>query len=139
MIGILLGTLAGAVGGYATGRVRKGRKDKAAERLALESRAAILPPANRPPQPNAVIPLPQDTEDFEVLTDAVIDCLAVLMQRGVPVTKAALRDCILDSIYPDFPWPPVPGDAPSAGLMFLIADHESGKALGKSAGGTDGA
>lgn len=86
----------------------------------------------REPDRTAVIKLPVDAEDFDQLGDAICACYAALKGEagpGVDVDAAALRDCLLEAVYPDFVWPPVPGDPVNAQLMWMIADHESRKAL----------
>jgi len=129
MIGLLAGVAIGATATAAFNKVQQIRREREIEGQVAEKFAGIMPPSLRPALPNAVIPIPQDEEDFEVLQAAVEDCHRVLAKRPTPTTQAALRDCILGAIYPDFPWPPVPGDAPSAGIMWMIANHEAGKAL----------
>jgi len=152
MIGSIIAITLGSAGGFALGRgwsmererqeaeARKRAEDAlAAARAQAESAARRPPPSPMPsvqyraPDQTAVIPLPQDAEDFAVLTDAVCACLHALQedaaQGGEPVGHESLRDCVLEAIYPDFVWPPVPGDPPEATMMYLIADHEARKAI----------
>jgi len=84
----------------------------------------------RPPDRTAVIKLPVDDEDFEQLGDAICTCYRALeKEHGGKVTHAQLRDCMLQAIYPDFEWPPVPGDPTEAALMWAIADFEARRLL----------
>jgi hypothetical protein len=94
---------------------------------------ALLPGDEyREPDRTAVINLPIDAEDFKQLHEAMCECLRALKSdkaEGEKVTDAELRDCLLEAIYPDFTWPPVPGDPSAAHLMWLVADHEARKTL----------
>lgn len=92
---------------------------------------AALPSAPyRAPDVTAVINLPVDAEDFAQLRAAVCACLDDLRARHMGhVTSDDLRDCLLEAIYGDFQWPPVPGDPPGASMMWMIADHEARRAL----------
>lgn len=93
-----------------------------------------LIPSNeyRDPDREAVINLPVDKEDFTQLHEAMCSCVAALRaekDEGQTISADELRDCLLEAIYPDFTWPPVPGDPSSAHLMWLVADHEARKTL----------
>ncbi len=130
--------------------------DAGAHPLATGGPSPLPQDPYRAPLPDAIIHLPVDEEDFEQLKAAICTCyLAVKEEKGPDhlVTAAELRDCLLEAIYPDFAWPPVPGDAVQAQLMWMIADHEARKALaageldrcprptrlaGTAAGGGDG-
>lgn len=91
----------------------------------------VPPPreAYRAPDRTAVINLPYDAEDFEQLRSAVCEGFKDLASNGSEVTSDALRDWLLIAIYPDFQWPPVPGDPREALILWMIADHEARKAL----------
>lgn len=97
------------------------------------SAPAILPSAEyREPDLAAIINLPVDQEDFDQLHEAMCACVTALRHdkaEGEMITREELRNCLLEAIYPDFTWPPVPGDKPEAQLMWLIADHEARKTL----------
>ena len=83
-----------------------------------------------PPDPAAVINTPVDAEDFAQMHEAFCVCYRALMDdAGKAPTADELRDCFLKAIYPDFVWPPVPGDPSSAQLMWMIANHEAKKLL----------
>lgn len=145
----------GGVGGFAFGRGRGIQREKqlrsdleeSQKRLAQshqEAAVMALPPASadapsplpqdqyREPDPNALVNLPVDREDFVMLRQAICQCLDALGEEkdeGELVTAGELRDCLLEAIYPEFQWPPVPGDPASSQLMWLIADHEARKAI----------
>jgi len=86
--------------------------------------------AYRPPDPAAVINTPVDAEDFAQMKQAFCVCYQSLLEdEGTPPTAEKLRDTFLGVIYPDFTWPPVPGDPSGAQLMWLIAGHEANKLL----------
>lgn len=146
MITALVSLLLGSVGGYAVGRGQKiageaDRKRELAElrekleRLALPSGQVPSPLPLEPyrePDTSAVINIPVDADDFAQLSEAMCACLAALHEEAAedaPVGPEALRDCLLDAVYPDFQWPPVPGDPSGAHLMWLVADYEARKTL----------
>jgi hypothetical protein len=129
--------------GFAAGQATKSKAAQAElaelrRRLELaQSRGtpvpALLPDEEyREPDTSAVINLPIDKEDFRQLHQAMCECAAALREEQGPegvVTSDALRDCLLEAVYPDFTWPPVPGDPSTAQLMWLVADHEARKTL----------
>lgn len=85
----------------------------------------------REPVQTAVL-LPSDADDYAQLHEALCVCLAQLRQAtaaGTDPTTQELRKCLLDTVYPDFPWPPVPRDDSSARYLWLIAGHEAAKVL----------
>jgi hypothetical protein len=86
--------------------------------------------AYRAPDPAAVINTPTDAEDFGQMKEAFCVCYQALVEdEGKPPSQERLCDCFLGAIYPDFAWPPVPGDPAAAQLMWLIANHEARKLL----------
>lgn len=129
----------GGVGGYAVARGRSAAREEDLRRQA--ARAALPPAASsgpvptpmpqeqyRAPDPAAVINVPVDAEDFQQMAEAFCVCYRALeKEHGSAPGVGELRDCFLDAIYPDFQWPPVPGDPASAHLMWMIADHEARK------------
>lgn len=130
--------VAGA-GGYMLAR-RGSLSEKEVKRRIAESKQRALAAATVPsplpqdpyrePDPAAVINTPVDAEDFSQMQEAFCVCYrALLEQEGRPPTADRLRDCFLQAIYPDFVWPPVPGDPASAQLMWMIAGHEAKKLL----------
>lgn len=140
IIPTLLALGVGGAGGWAIARAQKER-----DRRSRARRRGLPPPDDGPrptppsplpqetyraPDPAAVINVPVDAEDFDQMAEAFCVCFAALEQdRGRMPTVAELRDCFLSAIYPDFSWPPVPGDPASAQLMWMIADHEARKLL----------
>lgn len=138
---LIVGGVLGGAGVYAWARGRATlREDELRRRLAAKPKA--LPPAGgggpvptplpqdqyRPPDPQAVINVPVDAEDFAQLAEAFCVCYAELKaESGAAPSVGELRDCFLQALYPDFQWPPVPGDPASAHLMWMIADHEARK------------
>jgi len=138
-ITFLVGGGIGFAAGHATkGNSVKAELDELRQRLALaQGRGtpvpALLPTEEyREPDTAAVINLPVDKEDFLQLHQAMCECFAALKEEvGVEgvVTADSLRDCLLEAVYPDFTWPPVPTDPSAAHLMWLVADHEARKTL----------
>jgi hypothetical protein len=131
MIAALVGLALTGLGGYAFGRGRAiGREQELQGQLANSVPLALPASSHREPLPDAVLLLPQDAEDFTLLRQAVCDCYAEIANlSGGSVDVSELRDCLLAALYPEFAWPPVPGDAPEARLMWLIADHEARTAV----------
>jgi hypothetical protein len=130
--------LAGA-GGYFLARrgalsekeVRRRIEESKQKAIAAARTPSPLPQeAYRPPDPAAVINTPVDAEDFAQMQEAFCVCYRALLEdAGNAPSAEQLRDCFLKAIYPDFVWPPVPGDPSSAQLMWMIASHEAKKLL----------
>lgn len=143
IVPILVAIGLGGTTGYVVGRLKRGRTVKTTR---------ALPPASQPPAPGAVpSPLPQesyrradpaavinvpiDAEDFRQMAEAFCVCFHELRhEHGRDPAVSELRDCFLVAIYPDFQWPPVPGDPSTAQLMWMIADHEARKILADPSG-----
>lgn len=158
MIPAVVSLVLGAVGGAAFAKARsikreaelKEERDDLQRRLAKVERAPALPPSAgaltipaqvgyRDPDRAANITLPEDAEDFAMLEEAVTQCLESLLQAGEEPSEESLRDCVLQSIYPDFQWPPVPGDPDAARVLWLIVAHEARKELAARTAVLDGA
>lgn len=136
MILPILALAFGSVGGFALGRgISILREDKREQQKALPPARSQVPTpmpqdAYRSPDPTAVINAPIDAEDFRQMAEAFCVCHRELSrEHGRAPTVDELRDCFLGAIYPDFQWPPVPGDPASAQLMWLVADHEARKVI----------
>lgn len=134
MIVPLLTLVLGGGVGYLVGRKGATTDSRASKALAPAQDTIPAPvsaprEAYRPPDRAAVINLPYDAEDFEQLRAAVCEGFKDLAASGHQVTSDALRDWVLIAIYPDFQWPPVPGDPSEALMMWMIADHEARRAL----------
>ncbi len=136
MIGQLLALVGGIAGGYALGKKSSSLIPATSEapkalgpRPAPSRATGTIPGSERLPSDEQVT-LPEDREDFERLNEAVCVCLGALVDRGdlAPVPPEVLRDCVLEAIFPDFPWPPVAGDVPQAEVLWRIVDHEARRA-----------
>lgn len=135
--------IAGA-GGYIIARRRSATREAGVRRRLEEEKRKELAAAGvngpvptplpqegyREPDPAAMINTPIDAEDFRQMQEAFCICYrALLKDGGKPPSMERLRDCFLTAIYPDFTWPPVPGDPATAQLMWMIANHEARKLL----------
>lgn len=148
MIPVIVSLVLGAAGGAAFARARsiqreeqlRDERDELALRVAKLERAPALPPAAgaltipaqvsyREPDRSAVLTLPEDAEDFAMLEEAVSACLEEAVAMGEEPSEESLRDCVLTALFPDFQWPPVPGDPESARVLWLIVAHEARKEL----------
>jgi hypothetical protein len=147
MIGTVVGVVLGVVGGAAFARARglerelelQAKASELEERIrdmeapALPARVGALappPPSGyREPDLTAYIVLPEDAEDYAMLEEAVASCLESLLGMDDAVSEQQLRDCVLQSIYPDFTWPPVAGDPEQARILWLIVGHEARRAI----------
>ena len=152
---LLLGTAGAAgVGGWALARMRGSMKEEQLRRQVEEGHRKALAAGGstgqgvptplpqqryREPDPAAVINVPVDAEDFRQMADAFCVCYGALHDDlKKPPDVEQLRDCFLSAIYPDFQWPPVPGDPETAQLMWMIADHEARKLLTDPSGCAEG-
>lgn len=139
----LIAAALGGAGGWALARGRSAMREDELRRE-LQRRRSIPPTkpepgpggvptplpqdAYRQPDPASVINVPEDAEDFQQMAEAFCVCFRELQrEHGAAPSVGDLRDCFLGAIYPDFKWPPVPGDPASAQLMWMIADHEARK------------
>lgn len=145
IVTLLVGMGLGGAGGYALSRVHAYQREQQMQRelaAAREMKALPCPPIPKPamvpsplpqekyraPDPKAVINVPIDKDDFAQMAEAFCTCWNALREEhGRPPTVDELRDCFLAALYPDFAWPPVPGDPASAQLLWMVADHEARK------------
>lgn len=123
--GIVLGIMAGTLAGYAYS------ESKAATRALARGRKAVKKAGIRLPKPDFAVTLPVTVEHFGLLDEAVCQCAQSVQQTspGLELNEFihAVRDCVAQMLYPDFPWPPVPGDHPSVAQLWTILTYEVGR------------
>lgn len=117
--------MTGALIGYAYS------ESKTAMRALSRGRKAIKEAGVRLPKPDFAMELPTTIEHFGMLDETICSC-AESVQQDQPELELndfvqAVRDCVAQLIYPDFPWPPIPGDHPSVSHLWTILTYEVGR------------
>lgn len=86
----------------------------------------------RVPEPGFDMQLPRGAADFELIESDLCNCLDsyVAPTDGEPTAVARpiapsddelvayMQLCVAQRFFPEFPWPPVPGDHPSVGELW---------------------
>lgn len=124
MGGVIIVLLLGAAAGYAyhesqtvRGAVSKGKKivGKATEGARL-------------PRPDFRVHLPNSPDDYDTLDEVICECATTVKADEPDIELGALmnavRDCTLGVLYPDFQWPPIPGDHPTVEQLWIIVSYE---------------
>lgn len=124
---IVLGILGGILAGYVYSESRQ------LQRVAARGRKAIGKATEgvRLPMPDFAMKLPSSVEDFDLLDQVICDC-ANQIQAAQPDMEfnamiVAVRDCVAEAIYPDFPWPPIPGDHTTVSQFWTVLGYEVGR------------
>lgn len=114
-LGLVGGLAVGSAVGYAVAVTRLGRRAVSAAEDAVDE--------VRLPDPSYAVELAQTPEGFDLLDEMICEC-------GDPVLAAASADlslesateqiqqCLASGLYPDFPWPPISGDHPTAHQLW---------------------
>lgn len=114
-LGILGGLAAGSALGYYIATTHRGRSAIKAVEDAVSG--------VRRPEPGYAMEIPETEEQFNLLDELVCEC-------GAPVVDAAkdedtvfsvvskIQSCMARELYPDFPWPPIPGDHPTVSQLY---------------------
>lgn len=127
MGGLILGALIGAVAGFAYSQSQQlqqvGKKTKKALKKAAEGA--------RLPRPDFRVHLPATPEDYDILDAVICEC-ASQVQAEFPQMQGeqfliTVRNCVLTELYPNFEWPPVPGDHPTVPQLWTIVSYEIGR------------
>jgi len=123
-LGIGAGVVIGGAVGYLVAGSRIGRK----------AFAAIDKEGYRLPDPSYAVEMPYSEEQFEVLDELVCECGAPLVKAASETTTIdeltnEIRLCMARELYPDFDWPPVTGDHPTASQLFSELGFVARKAL----------
>jgi hypothetical protein len=132
---VVLAIATGLVGGglltWAVLRTRYAQKQlESAHHWANESPMRL-------PDPSYAVELAGTAEQFAVLDDLVCECghiaTAEAVSRDEESVVADVRDCVLAKLYPDFPWPPIPGDHPSVSRLFTEVEVIARRAIAEDA------
>ncbi|MCH9637719.1 MAG: hypothetical protein K0U16_07230 [Gammaproteobacteria bacterium] len=117
-LGLAAGVLVGTGIGYLVfTRTSFGR------RAIKDAEDAIDDTGIRFPQPSFAVEVAYDPEQFQILDELVCECAAPIVEQAAPndtlddvVPK--IQECMAKELYPDFPWPPVPGDHPTVSMLW---------------------
>jgi hypothetical protein len=112
MGGLILGALFGAVVGYAYS------ESQSVKRLAKKAKKAVE--GVRLPKPDFMMHLPDSETDYATLGTVICECATLHPDPDPEI----LRNCVLSELYPDFPWPPIPGDHPTVAQLWTIVDYQ---------------
>lgn len=123
---LIAGLAAGAALGatYAYSRPVRRSVDRAAK--------SVKQLYHRAPRPGESLHLPATPEDYDVLDVTICDCSRFVADQMDPAADyeayvLAVRDCVLDTLYPGFGFPLVPGDHPTVQTFWTIITHEVGR------------
>lgn len=112
-LGLIAGVAVGGAAGYFIATSRAGKK-------AID---VLDDPSVRLPDPSYAVELAVTDDQFEILDELVCECGDAVAQ-GADETDTLdgltrdLQNCMARELYPDFPWPPIPGDHPSAQQLY---------------------
>jgi len=73
--------------------------------------------------PVGPIPVPTTDAHLAIVNAKICDCWVAL---GQPTNPAALRACAAETLHPDVPWPPVPGDHASVHQVWSLISSQVG-------------
>lgn len=116
-LGVAAGLAAGGAAGYFFAVTRAGRKAlQAAEDVITDSGIRL-------PDPSFAMELPYTEEQFNVLDDLVCECGAPVVSAAGPeatidAITTQIQECMAAKLYPDFSWPPISGDHPTAAQLY---------------------
>lgn len=132
---LILGVLGGvAVGGTIAYFVVRSRYGQAALGTAHEWADDT---GIRLPDPSYAVELPGTADQFQTLDEIVCECGQTVTAQQVVADEEAvvtsIRDCVLAKLYPDFDWPPIPGDHPSVSRLFAEVEVISRRAVAEDA------
>ena len=124
-LGIMGGVTLGGGVGYLVATTRAGRK--VIERISED-------PSIRLPDPSYAVEVAADENQFAILEDLVCECGAPIIQAAdeaatIEELTTKIQSCMAAQLYPDFPWPPIPGDHPSAAQLYAELGFLARRAL----------
>ena len=124
-LGIIGGVAIGGGIGYLVATTRTGRK--IIDRISED-------PSIRLPDPSYAVEVASNSEKFGVLEELVCECGAPIVQAATETVTideltTKIQDCIAAQLYPDFPWPPIPGDHPSVSQLYVELGYIARRAL----------
>ncbi len=115
-LGIVGGVAAGGLVAYLVVRSRYGQRAMIAAHEWSDTSGVRLP------DPSYAVELPSTAEQFATLDELVCECGHLATPQAVATDEelvvTGVRDCVLAKLYPDFPWPPIPGDHPTVARLF---------------------
>lgn len=111
-LGIVAGVVVGGAAGYAIARSRLGKK-------AIDT---VDQTGLRLPDPSFAMELPVSEDQFALLDELVCECGEPVIAKATDQTEldvvvSEITDCVMHELYPQFPWPTVPGDHPTVGQL----------------------
>jgi len=115
-IGIVGGVAVGGMIAYLVVRSRYGQRAMIAAHEWQDTAGVRLP------DPSYAVELPSTAEQFATLDELVCECGSLATPQTVAADEefvvTSVRDCVLAKLYPDFVWPPIPGDHPTVARLF---------------------
>lgn len=115
----------GAVGLLAAGGVGYIIASTRAARRAISDAEKVIEDANlRLPDPSFAMEVPYTDDQFAILDELICECGAPIVASASPDATldevgSAIQACVANELYPQFPWPPIPGDHPSASQLYV--------------------
>lgn len=116
-LGIVAGVAAGGFVGYAIASSRFGQKAFSSAEKAIEDSDLRLP------DPSYAMQIAMTDEEFDTLDGLVCECGSKILEdvdlnRSMDDVVTEIQDCVAYQLYPDFPWPPMTGDHPTAHQLY---------------------
>lgn len=117
---VLVGVSAVVVGGVVGYAIAQTRTAKKAIDDAGKATGGL---GIRLPDPSYAMLVPESDEEFATLDDLICECGGPIVAGADPESfvddiVGEIRDCVAERLYPDFPWPPMSGDHPTAAKLY---------------------
>lgn len=78
----------------------------------------------RVPMPFFVATIPRTKDELDTVDKFLCMCVRQADLNSAPEQMVAdLQFCLAGKLYPEFPWPPAPGDHESVGQLWLLLEY----------------
>lgn len=78
----------------------------------------------RVPRPDFVMTIPRTEVELDTIDAHLCECVSGVDLDAAPDSLvSSLQMCLATRLYPDFPWPPAPGDHESAMQLWLLLEY----------------
>jgi hypothetical protein len=121
MGGLIVGLMIGGIAAYAYTESRSLQKYASKAKKTIKKATEGM----RLPQPDFMVHLPNSAHDYATLDTVICEC-STMVTPGLEGDElvVAVRDCVLSELYPDFGWPPIPGDHPTVEQLRTIIHYQ---------------
>jgi hypothetical protein len=92
--------------------------------LAAAQKAKDVAGTLRVPKPYYVMTIPRTKEELDTVDKFLCECVNNVDLDAPSLTLIEdMQLCLASKLYPDFPWPPAPGDHESAMQLWLVLEY----------------